>query len=873
MPNTLLTTKINLPPRRSKTVARPHLLSKLGTDFWGESGFSRRLTLVSAPAGYGKTTLVATWLVQSNLPAAWLSLDEQDNDPALFLAYLIEAIRQIAAGFGDNTLSLLRIPQPPPPQVVWSALVNELASLPTRLVLVLDDYHMIQALPIHQQLSFLLDHQPVRMHLVVITREDPLLPIPRLRARGQVLEIRQDDLRFNTSETADFLRRVMGLQLTIEQVAALEQHTEGWITGLQLAALSMQGRNDLGSFVQDFTGSSRFILDYVIEEVLARIDEDTQDFLLKTSILERFTGDLCDAVVEWEGSQEMLETLERANLFVIPLDQSRTWYRYHRLFDELLRHRLSMKQYFDETGLHQRASQWFEEKGFVSEAIQHAIAAQDWERSAALIGSASATMLKHGELVTLLGWRQQIPEAVVRARPDLGLGFAWAHLLIGQFQAAEELLTHFERMAENIPPLMGQVANAQAYLARSRGDNEELIQKSKLVLELLPESALVDRGILFLNLGLGYWHEGRLAEAIPAFEKAEKLSTQTGNTYARVTAQIFLARTCATQGRLRRAEELLQKMIQAEGQVPIMALAHYDLGGIYLEWNDLELAGQHAEQGIELSQRTGNIEFENAGHILKSRILLADRDYPAALAEAGISRQQSKGLNLATQAHSLACQAQVELAAGDVGAAEACIAQMAVDADAHSFYRFIGLIRTRLLLAQGDKPAARVTLDECLAKARAGGWGYAVVVIRTLQVLAAEKKELALLYLDEALKMAQPEGFIRTFLEAGPSLVPLLLEEASLDGVGDYARQILETFDTHFAPSLPPDARLVEPLSGRELEVLRLLGAGLSNLEISERLFVSLGTVKTHLHHIYGKLEVTTRTQALARAEKLRLIG
>jgi LuxR family maltose regulon positive regulatory protein len=733
---------------------------------------------------------------------------------------------------------------------------------------VLDDYHVIHTPPIHQQLSFLIEHEPTQMRMVLITREDPLLPLSRLRARGQLTELQQDDLRFSPEECANFLQRVMGLDLSSDDVIALERRTEGWIAGLQLAALSMRGHEDLSGFIQAFTGSSRFILDYLMDEVFERQVPEMKDFLLKTSILERLSAPLCNTVAEKTDSQNMLEMLERANLFTVPLDQSRIWYRYHRLFVELLRHRLRTTQPNFESELHQRASQWFEAQGLITESIQHSLAAQDWERAANLIGQAADSFLKRGELITLIGWFRQIPEGLIRSQPDFGMAYAWALLLLGKFDEAEERLTYFEGIGKNVPVLLGQVATAQAYAARARGDNQRVIEKSEQALRLLPEGDIDSRCTMSLNLGLVYWHTGQLREAVPAFNAVQALALRTENQYAGLTAEIFLARTLVSQGVLRRSEEMLRTTLQGGGQNPILVLAHYDLAGIYYEWNDLAKAWKHMEQGLEISTRSGNVEFQNGGHMLKACLLMAQGNMLGALAEAEITHALSQDYGPATRARSMACHAQVALAMGDVATAKQWAEQISEDVDVNSFYRFIGLTKARLLLAQGEKAAARELLEKRLTQATQAGWGYAIVAIRALQALAAETEEAAIKILSDGLKLSQPEGFVRTYVEAGAGLIPLLQESARRGIMPDYVGQVLSAYDKKAKSTLP----LVEPLSERELEVLRLMSAGLSNREIADRLVISTGTAKTHVHNVCGKLGVRNRTEAAARAKELGLV-
>lgn len=894
MSTLLLATKFYYPPPRPGLVPRPRLRERLDASLYQANSFTRKLTLVSAPAGYGKTTLIAEWLNQWNKgvrikdeiqpftsaqdrpsslilhtsKVAWLSLDEGDNDPARFLAYFIAALRGVDERLGETALSTLQSPQPPPAEIVLTMLINDIASVSIPIILVLDDYHTINIPPIHQQLTFLLDHLPPQIHLIILTREDPLLPVPRLRARGQVLEIRQDDLRFTAEETADFLKRVMGLSLSSDEIVALERCTEGWIAGLQLAALSMQGRSDISGFIQAFTGSSRFILDYLIDEVFERQSPDVKDFLLKTSILEQLSGPLCDAVAEKTASQELLEAMEQSNLFIVPLDQARIWFRYHRLFTELLRHRLRASDSNLEIELHRRASCWFEAEGLAGEAIQHALAAQDWDRMAQLIGEAADSLLKRGELVTLIGWCQQVPEEFTRSRPEFGMSYAWALLLLGRFDEAEDMLVYYDEIGKSSPVLSGQVASAQAYAARSRGDNRRAIEKSELALRLLPVSDVESRSILSLNLGLIYWHEGRLREAVPALNDTYELTIRTGNHYGNLTAQIFLARTLVSQGALRQAEERLRKTLQVGGQNPILVLAHYDLAGIYYEWNDLARAWEHLEQGLEICTRSGNVEFQNGGHMLKASLLMAQGDILDALAEVEITHALSQDYRPVTQARSKSCHAQVALAMGDIATAKQWADQITEDVDANSFYRFIGLTKARLLLAQGENEVARGLLEERLARAAQAGWGYATVAIHALQAQAAEKEDEALKILAEGLKLSQPEGFIRTYVEAGVGLIPLLQESARRGVMPEYVGRILSAYNARAISTLP----LVEPLSERELEVLRLMTAGLSNREIAAKLVISTGTVKTHVHNVCGKLGVRNRTEAATRAKELGLV-
>lgn len=865
----LLRTKLYAPVPRPELVERKRLLRKLNAGLSGRSGFERKLTLIAAPAGYGKTTLACQWLESARAPAAWLSLEAEDNDPIRFIRYLIAALRTVLPDLGRDAQAMLDAPRKPSDEILMTELVNDLGLNADPLILVLDDYHAIRTPTIHQQIAFLLEHQPPSLHLVLMTREDPLLPISQLRAGGELLEIRQRELRFTSNEIAAFLERITASQLSADDMAALERRTEGWIAGLQLAALSMQGREDLKGFVQAFSGSNRFILDYLMEEVFQGQSPEVRQFLLRTSILERLCGPLCDAVAGATGSQALLERLDQANLFIVALDQSREWYRYHRLFGELLRNRLKAAGKPEGTSLHHDASLWFESEGLLPEAIHHAFTAEDWVRASTLIGRAADDHLKRGELVTLLDWCRRIPEQLARTQLDFGLSYAWALLLAGQFEQAEDLLGHFEKQTKSDKTFLGQVATAQAYAARARGQTQQVIDRSQRALDLLPEGELVSRSTLMLNLGLVYWHEGKLREAAPILKEAQKMAAMAQNHQVDLTAQIFLARTKASQGALRQAEEMLRKTLQIGGEIPILVLLHYDLCCIYYEWNELGKAWEQLDTGMGMCVRAGNLEFQNAGHMLKAYIFLAQGNALGALSEVETSHALSREFGPAARARSMACHAQIALEMGDVETAEHWISQMEENVDAHSFYRFIGLAPARLLLAKAEHARAREMLAERLRTAKRAGWGYATVPIRAMQALAAETEGEALDILKEGLSISRPDDYIRSYVDCGPDLVPMLKEAAFRGIMPGYVGRILDAYDPRRKVTALP---LVEPLSEREMEVLRLLTAGLSNREISEKLVISIGTAKTHVHNICGKLGVRTRTQAAMRARELNMV-
>lgn len=898
----LLTTKLHIPSVRPELVPRPRLVERLNAGLGQAEGFTRRLTLISAQAGFGKTTLVTEWLqhlratsLQGQAGAAeccftWLSLDENDNDPARFLAYLAAALQKIDRAIGQAARSMLGAPQLPSPELLLTGLINAIAVTSRPFILVLDDYHLIRMLPIHQQLAFLLEHLPPQMHLVIATREDPPLPLSRLRARGQMVEVRQADLRFSEEETAGFLRQVMQPQLSSADIAALHRRTEGWVAGLQLATLSMQGHDDVHQLVQSFTGSYRYILDYLIEEVFQRQAADAQDFLLKTSILDRLSVPLCDAVAERDDSHRMLLALEHGNLFIIPLDESRQWYRYHRLFVDLLRHRLQVGESQTAVSLlHQRASQWYQAEGYMADAVHHALAGYDWERAANLILDAGDTMLKRGEVVTLLRWYRALPEGEVRARPRVCLGYSWVLILTGQIEAADAYLEQAERAAPDAADrdgqttFLGEVIAAQAYIARVRGDDHRTIALSQRALALLPQADPDVRAVLAVNMGIAHWNSGHLLEAQQALTEARDAAHQAGNHYARLVALGFLGVIEATWGRLHQAAELYERAIRSEARLSPVALAHNELGALLYEWNDLEAAAENLQRGIELSQRSGNREIQAGGYRILARLKQARGDGAAALDALEKAHQLTRdnALSPLTHARNGACHVQIALAQDDLATAIRWAEQVTENADASPFYQLLGLTPARLLLAKNEKAAAAEQLESCYQTAVRGDWQYGVVEVRALQALAAPIPTAALAFLADALTLAEPEGYVRTFVGKGEPMAALL-QAAVLQGIAPvYVGKLLAAigvseYESIQAPPSHPYALaqpLVEPLSKRERDVLHLLADGQTNQEIAQALCVSINTVKTHLKNIYGKLGVSNRREAATQAKKLGLVA
>jgi LuxR family maltose regulon positive regulatory protein len=567
----------------------------------------------------------------------------------------------------------------------------------------------------------------------------------------------------------------------------------------------------------------------------------------------------------------MLRSLEQANLFIIPLDAARQWYRYHHLFSELLQHRLRLSGIAKDE-LHQRASQWYEAQGQIQDAIEHALAAPDWGNAARLIGVASESMFKRGESATLFRWCEQLPQEVITTSPDLCLTRAWAALMISRFDIAAPALEQAEQLAPPGSALMGQVASAQAFLARARRDNASAIKKSEQALALLPDSAVAVRGNIAMNLGLAYWHDGRIVEAAAVLAQASDLSQRSGNSVALLTAQVFLARILASQGKLHQAAVTCEKIIQATGQIPLVCLAHYDLTTIHLEWNDLAKAMEHFEKGFTLAQHSGNLEFIQAGHLLRGILALARGETTAALAALSEAEAQAREFPAVIRSRTAAFGVYLALARGDAQMLSDWELQVEAEVDFHSFYRFMGLTKARLLLARGKKDEAAEVLKVIYEAAARLDWGYGKIVVRILQSLAAKTSDEAIHFITDALRLGRADGYVRSFVDAGKGII-VILQEAVRRGVEpEYVSGLLAAMGITARVGTHRMDALVEPLSEREIEVLRLVAAGLSNREIAEKLVISPGTAKTHIHNLCGKMGASNRTEAAMKARELGLV-
>jgi LuxR family maltose regulon positive regulatory protein len=880
----------------------------------------RKLTLLSAPAGSGKTTLMSEWLENIRLDAeaenqtvdriAWLSLDEGDNDPIQFLTYIIAALNRdkgSEASLGESALTMLQSPQPPPLEAVLTALINELAAVPGRIILVLDDYHVIGSPQLDDALTFLLEHLPPHIHLVVATREDPHLPMARLRASGQLIELRAADLRFTSSEAAEFFNQVMGLNLSTGDIAALESRTEGWIVGLQLAAISMQGHKDSANLIESFTGSHRYVLDYLIEEVLDQQTESVQAFLLRTSVLNRLIGPLCDVLTGHDNGQETLELLERTNLFVVPLDDERFWYRYHHLFADLLRNQLSKKHPGLTLGLHRLASQWFEQEGLIPEAMHHAIAVEDFDRAALLLESIVSSLLNESRPAMLLSLMANLPDEIIASSPWLCVHGAWAYFITWQFDPIEPLLhaaelnlaeiakrQNTETYAHEIK-IRGRVVALRAFMAQEQGDLAHATELSREALKHLDEDDQQLRSILEMNLGDICAVMGDLTSARRHLNSSIRAGQAAGNYFAALGAFSRLAELDTIQGQLHQAAKTYRQAIQLGIEwgggkpMPGTGRAHVGLAQVLYEWNDLDGADECLTEGIRLSELCGEQEVVMEGSLTLARLRQAQGMTGAAIEALrrveAFARRES-GIPYANRVSS--CQARLFLAQGDLVAALSWVdtQESALEVPDFPDFRFEEprLTKVRVWIAQAYHQgsarggSAGITfnyLNHLLSAAEAGGRVGNMIEILILSALASRvlgDVDQALNSLLQALSLAEPGGYMRLFVDEGPPMTRLLYEAARREIAPGYIGRLLVAFETDRTQVEPhPRPSLIEPLSKRELDVLHLLKTDLSGPEIAAELMIALSTVRTHTQNIYSKLGVNNRLAAVRKAEELHL--
>jgi LuxR family maltose regulon positive regulatory protein len=903
----LLLTKLHRPVLPPGRVPRPHLIEHLSEGL--QSG--RQITLVSAPAGFGKSTCISEWAGSLETPFTWLSLDPADDDPGRFFAYLIAALRMVNESLGQETEELLKSGQVLSSEFISITLINEILEWGTPFVLVLDDLHVIQDPIILQVLEELVSNPPPKLHLVMISRDDPPLPIARLRAKNQLTEIRARELRFSLEETAEFLKRMGEFELSREDVATLEERTEGWVASLQLAMLAIKGRGDVRAFLKAFTGSHVYVADYLVEEVLNRQTEDMQTFLMKTSILERMNAGLCEAVTGEADSEAALESLVQRNMFVIPLDDERRWFRYHQLFADLLQSNLKKALSDEAMGeLHTKAMTWYEQNGYLIEAVHHALAAKEFDRVAPLIDQAAHPIVFSGQVSTLGGWLEALPEAIYRAHPRLNFYRLWIDMLQARVDLSDPEIQEKISKLRSLPSspendrLRGECMAVACRATILSGRVTEGVQLAQEALAYLGEEDRASRARVYSALSAAYWFEGQEERAQAAYEDCLQNAITAGDLRLAGSTMMVQGLVQREYGRLHEAARTFQSILDLEDQAGVASaeikavhktffpagLGCVGLGNIHLEWNDLEIAEEYLERGIDLCLR-GGLDGVFIGRVQMSRLLQAKGDLEGAARElhslSGIS-QRVDSFRIPER------QIQIHLARGDMDGASRWAQPLIeiINRDPTKmplpflFLEMIQAIVVRIYLAQGDVAKASALLDTIQATAEQGGRLARMIEVHLLRSIASLKQDQgrvtaeALQSFEHALELAEPEGFTLVFLEEGPALIPLLNtiidRKTSSKPLKPFARKLLEALRGYGKPGAAPPSGdvpgLVESLTPREMEVLQLIAAGDSNQAIAEKLVITVRTVKKHTSNIYGKLNASSRTQAVALARDLGLL-
>jgi LuxR family maltose regulon positive regulatory protein len=884
----LLQTKLVIPPARSDRVSRPRLINQLNISL------ELPVTLICAPAGFGKTSLITDWHEEPDkpyFPLAWLSIDEDDNDPTRFLIYLISTLANIGESNSNDLLSLLRSSQPPPPKVILTALISRLSVFPYRFALVLDDYHRLSSPALREALVFLLDHMPSQMRLVIATREDPSLPLSRLRGRGQLAEIRADDLRFTSDEAAQFLNLMLGVHLSANQLIELDTRTEGWIAGLQLAALAMKGRQDISGFISAFTGSHRYILDYLTDEVLSRQPEHIQTFLLRTSILSRLNGALCDAVIGQIDGQDSLEHIERNNLFLISLDDERYWYRYHHLFGDMLYRHLQKSNADIVPELHRRASLWFEQNGWLSEAIEHSLLGQEGERTARLVERYGESPWGRGEAATFLRWLNALSQESLRAHPKLGLRQAFMLMVVNSLAEAQHRLDEVEQVLEASADetlykgLKGQAATIRAsILLQLTNSGEGTVAVGQQALAQLDETDIFWRGWATMLIGMSRYAANTDLDATQqAMEKAITLGEQAQNLFTILISLAHLSRIYMLRGRLGLVEincqQVTQRIIEPVWQRQLVSgFARLDRSWIRYERNDLKGAYKDVTEGRRAVQEYYLKRTSISGYVMLARL----KHLQGNENEAQELMRQALEMNLKPAIIDVSVwQIWFWVMQGDLVATVqwAKNIEPTTHAELNPSLEFEHMNLARIQITQGRLDEAQLLLAKLFSAANSAGRMGRVISIRVLQSLVAQRQEnidQALGFLAHSLSIAEPEGYVRTYVDEGRPMAQLLREAGRRGIAQKYIAKLLNNFDatvTSVDATTPRQGLFdFEPLTERELELLRLMAEGASNREIAERLVISLGTVKKHLNNIFIKLDANSRTEVIATARKQNLL-
>ncbi|MCP4538774.1 MAG: tetratricopeptide repeat protein [Chloroflexi bacterium] len=885
-----ITTKLHVPTTRSDLLNRPRLNQQL------DRCVEHKLMLVSAPTGFGKTTLLSEWSQQSECPVAWVSLDDTDNDPMHFWSYVVAALDKLDDSVGENVLPLIHSSRPSPVEYTIPTLINTVTSIPAHFTLVLDDYHCIESETIHEALAYLLEYLPSNMHVILLSRTEPPLPLAQWRARGQLMELRVPDLRFLMDETAHLFNQTMGLDLLPRDVATLQERTEGWAAGLQLAALTVQDQSGVGS-LQDFSGDHQYIAGYLASEVLQRQPEPVRDFLLQTSVLKVLKGSLCDAVTGGTDSAVILEQLHQANLFIAALDR-KGHYRYHQMFADFLRDQLERDPSFDPSVLHLRAADWYERHGGLNQAIDHTLAAGHVDEAVHLIEKTARQHVMRGEFATLLGWFRTLPDHAIHERPEFCLLYAWVLTNSGQQDAASAMLDQLDAHlhdSDEANTLLGEAANVRARIAVFRGDTAQNIHYSKKSLDLLPADHLM-RGDVFLDLAFAHNDVQDFEAAEPAFIKAIELSQPAGNLRTALMATYYLSDTYVNRGLFRQAVQRWQQGVawckQADPPSASACWAHAGFGALLYEWNDVASAVDHLRKALDLGRKSGEIKVLMYAPVSLASALQTQGQPDEALTLLDAGAEVARQTSVESLAQNIdAARMAVWLRQGELDTAERWLQHRGLSVWSNDLPHSYVTMLARFHLAQSRADQASST-DELARAIELLETLYDVDTVYGLTYVRAQHLALlAMLYLAfddddqaidklaKAVSLAEPLGLVRTFVDYGVGMASLLRDLATKGHGPNYLAKLLGAFRDDASPqreidSLPPviSQPLIDPLRRREIEVLEHINQGCSNKEIADEMVVAVSTVKWYLRNIYGKLQVNRRTQAVARARELNLL-